>query len=223
MKFEVPKRHILRPYIIRWHGPTCFAMGKAKRGALVDQTKTKQKKNKGPWQRNDIIDFHCFNEMFCEKKIIWRQVKTREWSNFIFLKTALFGHILKKTKTFTLGAWSFLSIHILFTPCERPKGFVNCFFKKLDHECWTITLNHERWHFFMVHGVNRPLQRIKCGYLIVISANQGKGREGGGYFLRPLLPAPHSLSKPCIYVIVHAYMYIVLSWNLLHRSFSLLE
>ena len=138
-------------------------------------------------------------------------MKTREWSNFIFLKTALFGHILKKTKTFTLGAWSFLSIHILFTPCERPKGFVNCFFKKLDHECWTITLNHGRWHFFMVHSVNRPLQRIKCCYLIVISANQGKGREGGGISFIHYSPLPtpfpsHASMSLCMHICILYYL-----------------
>ena len=36
-------------------------------------------------------------------------------------KTALFGHI----NTFTFGAWSFLLVHIPFTPSEGPKGFVN--------------------------------------------------------------------------------------------------
>ena len=44
---------------------------------------------------------------------------------FIFYKTALLEHILKKNSTFTFGAWSFVLAHIRFTPSEGPKGFVN--------------------------------------------------------------------------------------------------
>ena len=68
--------------------------------------------------------------------------------NLECLKTALFGHILKKIGTFTFfGAWSFLLIHIQFTLGERPKSFVDRFLKKL---------NHNKKPSSMVHGVNRP-------------------------------------------------------------------
>jgi hypothetical protein len=62
----------------------------------------------------------------------------REWSNLIIffiyifkhvLKIVLFEHMLKKTSTLIfLGAWSFLLVHIRFTPSEMPKGFVILFF-----------------------------------------------------------------------------------------------
>ena len=53
-----------------------------------------------------------------------RQDKTKEWSNMIFLNY-IFGHILKKYAHSLFGAWSFLLVHIGFTPSEGPKGFVN--------------------------------------------------------------------------------------------------
>ena len=31
------------------------------------------------------------------------------------------------------GAWSFLLVHVQFTPCEGSKGLKNAFFKKSDH------------------------------------------------------------------------------------------
>ena len=33
--------------------------------------------------------------------------------------------------------------HSVYTT-KGPKGFVNCFFKKSDHECWTIKSDHEK-------------------------------------------------------------------------------
>jgi len=45
-----------------------------------------------------------------------------------FLKIALFGHILKKSARSLFGAWSFLFIHIRFTPSKGAKGFVSLFF-----------------------------------------------------------------------------------------------
>ena len=53
-------------------------------------------------------------------------MKTKESSNFIFfLKTALFGHMLKTSAYSFLGAWSFLLVHIQLTPSEGPDNFVN--------------------------------------------------------------------------------------------------
>ena len=54
--------------------------------------------------------------------------KTREWSNFIFFKIAFFGIYIENINTFTFDAWSFLSVHIWFTPSEGHKDFVNWFF-----------------------------------------------------------------------------------------------
>ena len=67
-----------------------------------------------------------------------REDKIKEWSNFVFLESTLFGHIKKikklKINTFTFGAWSLLLVHIWFTPSEGSKAFVNIFLKNLDHE-----------------------------------------------------------------------------------------
>ena len=65
-------------------------------------------------------------------------MKTREDTRMVKLETQnhkpFFGRILEKMNTFTYGTWSFLLIHIWFTPSEGPKGFVNLFLKKLDLE-----------------------------------------------------------------------------------------
>ena len=137
--------------------------GRGKRGALVEKV------GRGAMAKK------CFYVKIL-MNFFWWEEKTREWSNLNFLKTTLFGHIFKKTMTFTFGAWSFLSVHILFTPGERPKCIVKCFFQEirpwmLDHQVQPWKKGHLLWSDFMVHGVNRPLQIIECGYLIVISAN----------------------------------------------------
>ena len=56
-------------------------------------------------------------------------MKTREDKIMVKLekktfKSNLFGHMLKKTHSL-FGAWSFLLVHVQFTPCEWPKRFVN--------------------------------------------------------------------------------------------------
>ena len=46
---------------------------------------------------------------------------------FFSSKTAVFRLILKKKSTQSLfDAWSFLLVHIRFSPSEEPKNFVNC-------------------------------------------------------------------------------------------------
>jgi hypothetical protein len=47
---------------------------------------------------------------------------------FFFFKTALSGRILKKLAHSLFGAWSFLLVHVRFTPSEEPKDFVICFY-----------------------------------------------------------------------------------------------
>ena len=77
----------------------------------------------------------------------WRKEKTNKWSNFFsfFFETTIFGHILKNNQHIHfLGAWSFLLVHIQFTPSEGPKGFVNWFFEISGHGCWTMNWDHER-------------------------------------------------------------------------------
>ena len=53
------------------------------------------------------------------------KMKTIEWSNYFPFKIAFFGHILEKSTTSLFVAWSFLLVHIWFTPSEGSKGFVN--------------------------------------------------------------------------------------------------
>ena len=69
-------------------------------------------------------------------------MKTREWSNLIFifislLKTAFFGHILKKIQYFPFQVHGHSS---WFTPSEGLKGSMKLiiFVKKTDHGSWTI-------------------------------------------------------------------------------------
>ena len=89
----------------------------------------------------------------------WKQEKTKEWSNltffFLFLfKTAFFGHTWKKSTHSLFGAWSFLSVHIWFTPNEGSKDFINSFLKESDHGSWTIKSDHGKGPSSMVwlHG-----------------------------------------------------------------------
>ena len=69
-------------------------------------------------------------------------MKTREDKGIakleLFSKSAPFGHILNKSTQSLFGAWSFLLVHIRFTPSEGPESFVNWSYKKSDHESWTI-------------------------------------------------------------------------------------
>ena len=59
------------------------------------------------------------------------KMKTREdrrmakLAFFFSSKNVLFGHISIKATQSPFGAWSLLSIHIQFTPSERPKKIVN--------------------------------------------------------------------------------------------------
>ena len=48
-----------------------------------------------------------------------------EFLFFVFSKLCFFGHMLKQSTHSLFGAWSFLFVHILFTPSEGPKNFVN--------------------------------------------------------------------------------------------------
>ena len=64
------------------------------------------------------------------KMIFWGEEKNegkrrqKNGQTLIISKTAFFGHILKKSAQSFFGAWSFLLIHIQFTPGEVPKDFV---------------------------------------------------------------------------------------------------
>ena len=92
--------------------------------------------------------------------------KTKHWlilNLFPPLKISLLRHMLKKSIHSFFDAWSFLQVHIWFTPSEGPKDFVNQFLKKLDHESHTMKLGHGKghltWSNFMVHGVKWARER----------------------------------------------------------------
>jgi hypothetical protein len=135
-----------------------FCGGRGNKGAILE-------KGKGPWHSNDVI-FSIYIMKFFWGKRRWRQGKMRDSSNHFFFfsfQNYPFWAYTKKIRTFVFGAWSFLLVHIWFTPIEGSKDFVNWFFKKLDHGCWTIKSDHEKRPYFMVqfHGPWCKLTLIK--------------------------------------------------------------
>ena len=69
------------------------------------------------------------------------------------LKNYHFGHILKRFSTFNLGAWSFLLVHIWFTPNEGGQRAFKIDIKKkkkADYESRTMTSDHGKKVIF--HG-----------------------------------------------------------------------
>ena len=88
----------------------------------------------------------------------WQQVKPmriqENGQTFFLFHNYIFGYISKKWRHSLFGAWSFFLVYILFTPSEGPKGFENWFFKKSDHESWTIKLDRGKRPSSMVrlHG-----------------------------------------------------------------------
>ena len=80
--------------------------------------------------------------------------RTVKFDLFYFFKITFLGRVLKQPTHSLLGAWSFLLVHIWFTPSEEPKGFVNCFFKIWNHGTWTMKSDHEKRPSSMVqlHG-----------------------------------------------------------------------
>ena len=112
-EFEVPKRHILRPtlftymvqHVLHWE---------------------RQKRCYGEKRQGPMVEKCCHYKFWI---YIWKEkMKTREDKRMVkleFFKTTIFGHILKKWAHSLFGAWSFLLVHIQYTPSENSKGFVN--------------------------------------------------------------------------------------------------
>ena len=116
MKFEVPKRHILMPTLSTNMVQRVLQWVRQKGGGS-------SRKRQGPMVENWC--YHNFLMIFSLRKRRRRQENDKSLI-FFSLKTSLFEHIVKKTNTFTFGAWSlFFLAHIRFTPSERPKGFIN--------------------------------------------------------------------------------------------------
>ena len=73
-------------------------------------------------------------------------------------KSVVFEHLCKKPTHSVFGAWSFLLVHISFTPSEGPKGFVYIYFlrnriMKVGPSSQTMNKGHLPWSDFMVDGV----------------------------------------------------------------------
>ena len=103
-----------------------FCSGRGKRGALVE---------KGQGSMAEKCCYDKFLMIFFwerENKNKRRQKYGLTWWKKSKIKI-VFGHIFQKTTNSFLGAWSFLLVHIWFTPSEGPQGFVNWFFNKSDH------------------------------------------------------------------------------------------
>ena len=124
MEFEVPNIHILR---------LTLSIDVVQRVLWWERQKRRfGRKGKGLWPRkcwyNDFLMIFLFEK--------WRQEKTREWSNMFFLSIYYLSFqnypfwtcIKKKISTFVFGAWSFMLVHIQFTPSEGPKDFINLYF-----------------------------------------------------------------------------------------------
>ena len=143
MEFEVPKRHILRPTLstsmvqrlLQWERQKRCS-GRKKQGPMAEQ------------YRNNKASMNLFIFVGREDEDKRRQRNCQTW--IFFSKSALFGHILNKSTHSLFGAWSFLLVHIRFTPSEGPKGFVNWSYKKSDHESWTIKSDRGKKAIF--HG-----------------------------------------------------------------------
>ena len=106
----------------------------------------------------------CYNEIIMifsgEKK-----TKTKEDKRMVkleFLSKLPFLDIYQKKSTRSFfGAWSFLLVHIHFTPSEGPEGFVNFFLlrnrtMKVGPSSRNKKKGHLPWSDFMVYGVNQP-------------------------------------------------------------------
>ena len=161
MEFKVPKRHIWRPalsidmvqHVLRWERQNICSSG-IRQGPMAEEC--------------------CYNSFIRKCNFGEEKTETREDKRmvqpffflFFFSKTALFAHTLKTLSTLNFGSWSFLSIYIWFTPSEGPKGFLNLFFKKSDHGCWTMEKDHLPWSDFMVHGVNQPLYKVELCVMV---------------------------------------------------------
>ena len=117
MEFEVPQRHTFKAYIIHWHGLTGFAVGR--------QMRCYGRKKVGAHGRNDVMINFWWDVLW------WRDDEEKRMLKFDFLsQRCLFGTYTKQSTHSLLGAWSFLWIHIQFTPIEGPKGSVNSVFLK---------------------------------------------------------------------------------------------
>ena len=121
-----------------------FCSGRGKRGALI----YKKKEGAHDIELLKKSNFQNFLEgREGDNKRRPRMVKLI----FFFIKTTLFGHGFKDSTYLLFGAWSFLLVHIWFTPSEGPKGFANWFLEKSNLGSWTMKSDHGKIITF--HGL----------------------------------------------------------------------
>ena len=113
MEFNVPKSHILRPTLSTDMVQQALRWERQKENAMVE-------KGRGLWQRRTAIIKKFMNNFLTDEKM-----KTREWSNLNFSKTALLKHTFKKISTFTFlvhdySSWTTFDLHLVRGPkiCE---------------------------------------------------------------------------------------------------------
>ena len=117
MKFEVPKRHILRPTSSIDMVQRVLWWGRQKRCSC--------RKRQGP-----MPEKCCYNKFFDgifmgEEKMKTREDKKMTSSEFFFNQNYPFWACNWKSTHSLFGAQSFLLVRIQFTPSEGPKGFVD--------------------------------------------------------------------------------------------------
>jgi hypothetical protein len=89
------------------------------------QKRCSRRKKQGPMAKK-----WCYNTFFGKENIKTREYKRIQENGqtwLIVFKTSLFSTYQKKSTHSLFGAWSFLLIHICFTPSEGPKNFINWF------------------------------------------------------------------------------------------------
>jgi hypothetical protein len=117
MKFEVLKRHVLRPALstdmiqrdLRWE----------RHKMCSSKKKKKKKKSKGLWQRNGVIIFYNIL-LFSHGKEKMKRREENGQNYIVFFNSALFGHILNNHQIHFLmhshSSWSTFSLHLVRGP-----------------------------------------------------------------------------------------------------------
>ena len=110
MEFEVPKRHILWPTL---------STSMVQRVLWWErQNRSCDRKRQGPMAEKCCYDKFLITFFWEVKRSEDKRRQENHDQTWIF-----FGHIIKKSAhSFFLGAWSFLLVHIWFTPSEGPKA-----------------------------------------------------------------------------------------------------
>ena len=123
MKFEVPKRHVLRPTSSTYMIQRVLWWERQKKCSSRKRQKPMAKKH-----GHNKIQWNLYGEREDEDK--GRRENGQTWKNLSFQNYAFQTYISKKITTFVFQCM----VHIQFTPNEGPKNFISWyFFRKLNH------------------------------------------------------------------------------------------